>query len=82
MNEVKYVVTLVTFTLIALMLGYIGYQFLMKNNFDYRASEAISNVLSVTAQYVDDERDRKRIARKLDEIRIILEKYRKCSHSH
>ncbi len=82
MNEVKYVFILMTFTLVILALGYIGYQFLMKNNFDYRVSEAMSSVMSVTAQYVDDERDRERIARKLDEIRVILEKYRECSRSH
>jgi len=82
MDDAKYVVGILTIAGIALIIGYLGYQFLMKNNFDYRVAEAVDGVMSVTAQYVSDEKDRERIARKIKEIRQILEKYRpeRCSH--
>jgi len=82
MSDAKYLAGVIIATGIILIFGYLGYQFLMKNNFDYRVSEAVDSVMSVTAQYVRNERDRERIAQKVKEIRQILEKYRpeKCSH--
>ena len=82
MSDAKYLAGVIIATGIILIFGYLGYQFLMKKNFDYRVSEAVDSVMSVTAQYVRNERDRERIAQKVKEIRQILEKYRprKCSH--
>jgi CRISPR/Cas system-associated exonuclease Cas4 (RecB family) len=81
MNEVKYLLIISILTMITLVTGYFGYQFLVKNNFDYRVAEAVDSVMSVTTQYVTDKNDREKIAEKLKEIRAILEKYRlkKCS---
>jgi len=81
MGDAKYVIGILTTAGIALIIGYLGYQFLMKNNFDYRVAEAVDGVMSVTAQYVSEEKDRERIAQKIKEIRQILEKYRpeRCS---
>ena len=82
MSDAKYLAGVIIATGIILIFGYLGYQFLMKNNFDYRVSEAVDSVMSVTAQYVRNEKDRERIAQKVKEIRQILEKYRprRCSH--
>lgn len=76
MSDAKHLIIFLFLAVLALFLGYLSYQFLMKNNFDYRVAEAVDSVVSVTTQYVSNEKDREKILRKVKEIRKILEKYR------